>query len=236
MRFLVVISHFWGVISRFLVCFCATRPLFRAQRDFFLAFFPPRGREQNVKFPLCQVAFFLKGPLISEMASKIGHQILVFRGVPWMNEISRKPAHTVAELTSARQHQENWPTIMERAVEGAISWRALAIELSSARFTNSHIRAPIHVHLRSPGSRPTLWRGLDEDSYLKEVRNKRVTGPGRSKKKKNIYIYIQCKFSSSLVRTACFMRGCAHLALYHESRGDCSTWALPRPPWSMGRH
>ena len=30
-----------------------------------------------------------------------------------MNEISRKPAHTVAELASARQHQEkpeNWPT------------------------------------------------------------------------------------------------------------------------------
>ena len=24
-----------------------------------------------------------------------------------MNEISRKPAHTVAELASARQHQEN---------------------------------------------------------------------------------------------------------------------------------
>ena len=37
-----------------------------------------------------------------------------------MNEIGRKPAHTVAELASARQHQEkeNWPTIMERAVEG----------------------------------------------------------------------------------------------------------------------
>ena len=29
---------------------------------------------------------------------------------------SRKPAHTVAELASARQHQENRPTIMERAV------------------------------------------------------------------------------------------------------------------------
>jgi len=32
-----------------------------------------------------------------------------------MNEFSRKPAHTEAELASARQHQEkenNWPTIM----------------------------------------------------------------------------------------------------------------------------
>ena len=41
-----------------------------------------------------------------------------------MNEISRKPAHTVTELASARQHQEKSsffktrPTIMERAVEG----------------------------------------------------------------------------------------------------------------------
>ena len=36
-----------------------------------------------------------------------------------MNEIGRKPAHTVIELASARQHQKkNWPTIMERAVEG----------------------------------------------------------------------------------------------------------------------
>ena len=30
-----------------------------------------------------------------------------------MNEMSRKPAHTVAELASDRQHQENWPAIME---------------------------------------------------------------------------------------------------------------------------
>ena len=35
-----------------------------------------------------------------------------------MNEKSRKPAQTVAELASARQHPKKWPTIMERAVEG----------------------------------------------------------------------------------------------------------------------
>ena len=35
-----------------------------------------------------------------------------------MNDISRKPAHTVAELASARQHHKNGPAIMERAVEG----------------------------------------------------------------------------------------------------------------------
>ena len=35
-----------------------------------------------------------------------------------MNESSRKPAHTVAELASARRHQETRPAIMERAVEG----------------------------------------------------------------------------------------------------------------------
>jgi hypothetical protein len=35
-----------------------------------------------------------------------------------MNETSRKPAHAVTELASARQHQETRPTIMDRAVEG----------------------------------------------------------------------------------------------------------------------
>ena len=36
-----------------------------------------------------------------------------------MNEISRKPAHTVAELASARQHQENSADYhLERAVKG----------------------------------------------------------------------------------------------------------------------
>ena len=52
--FLVVISHFEGVISRFGGCFRATRPLFRAQREKSWLF-SPRGREQNlkyVKFPL----------------------------------------------------------------------------------------------------------------------------------------------------------------------------------------
>ena len=35
-----------------------------------------------------------------------------------MNEFNRKLAYTVTDLASARQHQKNWPTIMERAVEG----------------------------------------------------------------------------------------------------------------------
>ena len=56
---------------------------------------------------------------------------------------------------------------------------ALAIELSSTGFANSRIRAPLHVHPRSPGSRPSLCRGLNEEFY-KKVRNKKVTGPGRS--------------------------------------------------------
>jgi len=37
---------------------------------------------------------------------------------PRLNEMSLKPAHTVAELASARQHQQARPTIIERAVEG----------------------------------------------------------------------------------------------------------------------
>ena len=54
-----------------------------------------------------------------------------------MNEIGRKPAHTVAEMASTHQHQEkNWPAIMERAMEGlsetesgpfvSFGWSALA--------------------------------------------------------------------------------------------------------------
>ena len=39
-----------------------------------------------------------------------------------MNKISRKPARTVTELASAHQHQKNWLTIMERAVEGNSHW------------------------------------------------------------------------------------------------------------------
>ena len=35
-----------------------------------------------------------------------------------MNEINRRPAYTVAELASTRQNHNNWPTTMERAVEG----------------------------------------------------------------------------------------------------------------------
>ena len=34
---------FLGVISRFGGCFCAMRPLFRAQRDFLCVAFPPAG-------------------------------------------------------------------------------------------------------------------------------------------------------------------------------------------------
>ena len=46
-----------------------------------------------------------------------------------MNEISRKPAHTVTEFS-------------------------LVIEQSTPGFSNSRIRVPPHVHQRSPGSRP----------------------------------------------------------------------------------
>ena len=44
-----------------------------------------------------------------------------------MNEIGRKPAQTVAELASARQHQVNWPTFMERAVEGTVPYVQVAL-------------------------------------------------------------------------------------------------------------
>ena len=58
----------------------------------------------------------------------IGHcsRAPLYEGESWMNENILKPAHTVTELASARtcQHQENWPTIMERAVEGMRRRRA----------------------------------------------------------------------------------------------------------------
>ena len=37
-----------------------------------------------------------------------------------MNKIGLKPDRTVAELASARQHQENWPKTIGRAVEGKV--------------------------------------------------------------------------------------------------------------------
>ena len=43
---------------------------------------------------------------------------------------------------------------------------ALAIELSSAGFANSRIRAPLHVHLRSPGPHPSSWRGPNKELVL----------------------------------------------------------------------
>ena len=50
-----------------------------------------------------------------------------------MNEIGRKLAHTVAELASARQHQENWPTIiMERAVRGMAKRATITLRLLGA--------------------------------------------------------------------------------------------------------
>jgi len=45
-----------------------------------------------------------------------------------MNEISRKPAHTVTELTSARQHQEN-PAEHHRARGGGKNERVLLVNL-----------------------------------------------------------------------------------------------------------
>ena len=42
---------------------------------------------------------------------------------------------------------------------------ALAIELSSTVFANSRIRAPPHVHPRSPGSRPSFCQGLNEEFF-----------------------------------------------------------------------
>ena len=65
-----------------------------------------------------------------------------------------KPAHAVP-LASARQHldvETQAGHSSERAVEGQF---ALPREQSTPGFSNSRIRALPHVHLRSPGSRPS---------------------------------------------------------------------------------
>ena len=43
---------------------------------------------------------------------------------------------------------------------------ALTIELSTPGFSNSRIRARPHVYPRSPGPRPSLQRGLNEEFYF----------------------------------------------------------------------
>ena len=91
----------------------------------------------------------------------------------------------------------------------------LAIKLSSTGFANSRIRAPSHVQPRSPGSRHSLCRGLNEEFYIKKSSRQKSYGAWKVKK---ITLH-----SLNLVRTARFMRGCAHLVLQHESRGGCLT-------------
>ena len=50
------------------------------------------------------------------------------------------------------------------------------MELSTPGFANSRIRAPPHVKPRSPGSRPGLWRGPNEDFYLKKSSKQKSYG------------------------------------------------------------
>ena len=51
-----------------------------------------------------------------EMTNELFRPFLACLFPGLMNGFGRKPAQTVAELASARQHQKNWPAIMERAV------------------------------------------------------------------------------------------------------------------------
>ena len=51
---------------------------------------------------------------------------------------------------------------------------ALPIEQSTPGFSNSRIRALPHVHLRSPGSRPSSLRGLNEEFYKKKLKTKKL--------------------------------------------------------------
>ena len=102
-----------------------------------------------------------------------------------MNEINRKPAYTVTELASARQHQKTgrpfllllYCTIKKRP-RRAFGKRppapALPIEQSTPGFANSRVRALPHVHPRGLGSRPSSLRGLNKEFYEKKLKTKKL--------------------------------------------------------------
>ena len=80
---------------------------------------------------------------------------------------------------------------------------ALVIEeLSSTGFANSRMRTPLHVHPRSPGSRPSLWRGLNEEFYLKKFKTKKLRGLEDQKSH-----FAQFELSSNCVRPHPFCVG-----------------------------
>ena len=102
---------------------------------------------------------------------------------------------------------------------------ALAIELSTPGFANSRIRAPPHVHPRSPGSRPILWRGLNEEFYLKSFKKEKREGvsvPGRSKKSFCTYSRQARPTLRESQRTPCRSSSRSH------SRGESTKTPSPR--------
>ena len=56
------------------------------------------------------------------------------------------------------------------------------IEQSTPGFANSRVRALPHVHPRGLGSRPSSLRGLNEEFYLKKVKNKKSYGAWKIEK------------------------------------------------------
>ena len=68
------------------------------------------------------------------------------------------------------------PRVATRNTPPAPGWvlGALAIGPSTPGFSNSRIRAPPHVHPRSPGSRPSSLRGPNEEFYKKKLKTKKL--------------------------------------------------------------
>ena len=103
-----------------------------------------------------------------------------------------------------QQQQQQQTRAGEKNSRGFIPEIALPIEQSTPGFTNSRIRALPHVHLHSPGSRPSSLRGLNEEFYKKKLKTKKL----RRLEDRKSHFHIEY-----LVLFACFTGGCAHLAL-----------------------
>ena len=89
-----------------------------------------------------------------------------------------------------------------RAVASSALEPALTIEFSTPGFANSRIRAPLHVHPRSPGSRTSLQRGPNEEFYLKQFKTKELW---RLEDRKSHFA--QFELSSNCVRPHLFCVG-----------------------------
>ena len=93
--------------------------------------------------------------------------------IRYMNNFNRKPAFTVTELASARQHQKNWPAVMERAVEGG--WTG---SLPRVRFLSRRQRGRLRVDCTEREGR---GRAFHRTNFLLHAREQQHRLPGSAR-------------------------------------------------------